>query len=69
MQTNVEYYDGSAIERCFAGGSCDPNLRKGGIVFGLLRGLNLRGPDPVFVRNPLCLGELTFEAITERHKP
>ena len=23
------------IERCFAGGSCDPNLRKGAIVFGL----------------------------------
>ena len=30
--------NGQAIERCFAGGSCDPNLRKGGIVFGLPSG-------------------------------
>src|SRR5712691_8321391 len=26
------------IERCFAGGSCDPDIRKGGIVFGLPSG-------------------------------
>jgi 3-dehydroshikimate dehydratase len=30
--------NGQAIERCFAGGSCDPNLPKGGIVFGLPSG-------------------------------
>src|SRR6516165_8642628 len=35
---NAIYDNGQKIERCFAGGSCDPNLRKGGIVFGLPSG-------------------------------
>jgi hypothetical protein len=30
--------NGQKIERCFAGGSCDPDIRKGGIVFGLPSG-------------------------------
>ena len=35
---NAIYGNGQKIERCFAGGSCDPNIRKGGIVFGLPSG-------------------------------
>ena len=35
LSRNLIYDNGRAIERCFAGGSCDPNLRKGAIVFGL----------------------------------
>jgi len=35
---NAIYDNGQKIERCFAGGSCDPNIRKGGIVFGLPSG-------------------------------
>jgi 3-dehydroshikimate dehydratase len=35
LSRNLIYGNGRAIERCFAGGSCDPNLRKGAIVFGL----------------------------------
>jgi 3-dehydroshikimate dehydratase len=32
---NSIYGNGQVIERCWAGGSCDPQLRKGGIVFGV----------------------------------
>ena len=32
---NSIYDNGQAIERCWTGGSCDPTLRKGGIVFGV----------------------------------
>ena len=35
LSRNLIFDNGRAIERCFAGGSCDPNLRKGAIVFGL----------------------------------
>jgi 3-dehydroshikimate dehydratase len=35
LSRNLIYGNGRAIERCFAGGSCDPNLRKGAIVSGL----------------------------------
>src|SRR6476619_7180586 len=35
LSRNLIYGNGRAIARCFAGGSCDPNLRKGAIVFGL----------------------------------
>jgi 3-dehydroshikimate dehydratase len=35
ISRNVVYDNGRTIERCWAGGSCDPHLRKGGIVFGL----------------------------------
>jgi len=35
---NAIYDNGQKIERCFAGGSCDPDLRKGGIMFGLPSG-------------------------------
>jgi 3-dehydroshikimate dehydratase len=35
---NAIYGNGEKIERCFAGGSCDPHIRKGGIVFGLPSG-------------------------------
>lgn len=38
LTRNSIYGNGQAIERCFAGGSCDPKLRKGGIVFGLPSG-------------------------------
>jgi len=38
ISRNVIYGNGQTIERCFAGGSCDPNIRKGGIVFGLPSG-------------------------------
>ena len=38
ISRNLIAGNGQAIERCFAGGSCDPNLRKGGIVFGLPSG-------------------------------
>src|SRR3954469_25898170 len=31
---NLIHNNGQAIARCWSGGSCDPNLRKGGIVFG-----------------------------------
>ena len=31
---NAIYGNGQPIERCWMGGSCDPNIRKGGIVFG-----------------------------------
>jgi 3-dehydroshikimate dehydratase len=56
ISRNSIYGNGQAIERCFAGGSCDPKLRKGGIVFGLPSGehasyVGKRGigvnPDPV----------------------
>jgi 3-dehydroshikimate dehydratase len=32
---NSIYGNGQAIERCWTGGSCDPQLRKGGIVLGV----------------------------------
>jgi 3-dehydroshikimate dehydratase len=32
---NAIYGNGQAIERCWTGGSCDPLLRKGAIVFGV----------------------------------
>jgi 3-dehydroshikimate dehydratase len=35
---NAIYGNSQKIERCFAGGSCDPAIRKGGIVFGLPSG-------------------------------
>src|SRR5207245_2855438 len=35
---NAIYGNGQKVERCFAGGSCDPGIRKGGIVFGLPSG-------------------------------
>jgi 3-dehydroshikimate dehydratase len=38
ISRNSIHGNGQAIERCFAGGSCDPKLRKGGIVFGLPSG-------------------------------
>ena len=38
ISRNAIYGNGQKIERCFAGGSCDPDLRKGGIVFGLPSG-------------------------------
>jgi 3-dehydroshikimate dehydratase len=38
VSRNAIYGNGQKIERCFAGGSCDPDLRKGGIVFGLPSG-------------------------------
>jgi 3-dehydroshikimate dehydratase len=31
---NLIHNNGQAISRCWSGGSCDPDLRKGGIVFG-----------------------------------
>ena len=38
ISRNLIAGNGQAITRCFAGGSCDPSLRKGGIVFGLPSG-------------------------------
>ena len=38
ISRNAIYGNGQEIERCWAGGSCDPKLRKGGIVFGLPSG-------------------------------
>jgi hypothetical protein len=38
ISRNAIYSNGQKIERCFAGGSCDPDIRKGGIVFGLPSG-------------------------------
>jgi 3-dehydroshikimate dehydratase len=38
ISRNAIYGNGQKIERCFAGGSCDPGIRKGGIVFGLPSG-------------------------------
>ena len=38
ISRNAIYRNGQKIERCFAGGSCDPDVRKGGIVFGLPSG-------------------------------
>src|SRR5262249_40898486 len=35
---NSIHGNGLAIERCWSGGSCDPKLRKGGIVFGVPSG-------------------------------
>jgi 3-dehydroshikimate dehydratase len=35
---NSIYGNGLPIERCWSGGSCDPKLRKGGIVFGVPAG-------------------------------
>jgi 3-dehydroshikimate dehydratase len=32
---NAIYGNGQPVERCWTGGSCDPKLRKGGIVFGV----------------------------------
>src|SRR5258708_9806236 len=34
QQRNSVYDNGRDISRCFAGGSCDPDLRRGGIVLG-----------------------------------
>jgi len=34
LQRNSVYDNGRDISRCFAGGSCDPDLRRGGIVLG-----------------------------------
>jgi len=34
LQRNSVYENGRDISRCFAGGSCDPDLRRGGIVLG-----------------------------------
>jgi 3-dehydroshikimate dehydratase len=34
LSRNSVYDNGRNIQRCFAGGSCDPNLRRGGIVLG-----------------------------------
>lgn len=34
ISRNAIYDNGKDIQRCFAGGSCDPNLRRGGIVLG-----------------------------------
>jgi 3-dehydroshikimate dehydratase len=34
LQRNSIYDNGRDISRCFAGGSCDPDLRRGGIVLG-----------------------------------
>jgi len=34
LSRNAIYDNGRNIQRCFVGGSCDPNLRKGGIVLG-----------------------------------
>ena len=31
---NLIHNNGQPISRCWSGGSCDPNLRKGGIIFG-----------------------------------
>jgi 3-dehydroshikimate dehydratase len=38
ISRNAIYGNGQKIERCFAGGSCDPDIRRGGIVFGLPSG-------------------------------
>jgi 3-dehydroshikimate dehydratase len=38
ISRNAIYGNSQKIERCFAGGSCDPDMRKGGIVFGLPSG-------------------------------
>ena len=38
ISRNAIYRNGQEIERCWSGGSCDPKLRKGGIVFGLPSG-------------------------------
>jgi 3-dehydroshikimate dehydratase len=35
LTRNSIYDNGQAIERCWTGGSCDPTLRKGGIVFAV----------------------------------
>jgi 3-dehydroshikimate dehydratase len=35
---NSIYGNGLAIERCWSGGSCDPKLRRGGIIFGVPAG-------------------------------
>jgi 3-dehydroshikimate dehydratase len=35
---NAIYGNGLPIERCWSGGSCDPKLRRGGIVFGVPAG-------------------------------
>jgi 3-dehydroshikimate dehydratase len=34
LSRNSIYDNGRDVRRCFAGGSCDPNLRRGGIVLG-----------------------------------
>src|SRR5262249_48436932 len=34
LQRNSVYDNGRDVSRCFAGGSCDPDLRRGGIVLG-----------------------------------
>jgi len=38
ISRNSIYRNGQDIARCWSGGSCDPKLRKGGIVFGLPSG-------------------------------
>jgi 3-dehydroshikimate dehydratase len=38
ISRNAIYGNSQKTERCFAGGSCDPDIRKGGIVFGLPSG-------------------------------
>jgi 3-dehydroshikimate dehydratase len=42
ISRNAIYGNGQKIERCFAGGSCDPDIRKGGVVFGLPSGEHQR---------------------------
>ena len=32
---NVIHHNGQDVLRCWSGGSCDPKLRRGGIVFGV----------------------------------
>src|SRR5262249_19472447 len=34
ISRNAIYGNGQKIERCFAGGSCDPDIREGGMVVG-----------------------------------
>src|SRR5262249_25103261 len=38
ISRNAIYGNGQKIERCFAGGSCDPDIREGGSVLGLPSG-------------------------------
>jgi 3-dehydroshikimate dehydratase len=42
ISRNAIYGNGQKIERCFAGSSCDPDIRKGGVVFGLPSGKHQR---------------------------